>query len=336
MAEKDSFDRFVADEAENTQYESHYLKANSPDGERAFWVKHTLVCAGPTWAERIWEVWFLAFERGGRTWVNKAELRWGQMEAILDGPCLVGPGVRFDPTRSVGKLGSIEWELILGGGVGPIRHLPIEALYRGRNTKVLTPASCLRFAGEVRLGDETWPIDSWVGCRGHNWGEDYGQRYGWVATHVWDDGAQRSVEGFTGLASAPLVGQTLVSRVIAKGADTASWTRPGTWPAAPGAHAVRFQSSGGGSLSAEAAAGEFVHLRYRSPSGADVLCRCTKFASVRFEGPSGVSTSRCGELEFVDRALAVPEDALPPADWKMSEDGVFERVFYGSTARSAS
>ena len=321
MAEKDTFDRFVADEAENTQYESHYLKANSPDGQRAFWIKHTLVCEGPTWAERIWEIWFLAFERGGRTWVNKAEFRWAEMESILEGPRLVGPGIRFDPSRSVGELGSISWELILGGGVGPIRHLPLESLYRGgRNTKVLTPAASLRFAGEIRLGGEVWPIDSWVGCRGHNWGDDFGDRYGWLATHVWDDGAERAVEAFIGVASAPLLGETLVSRVVAKGADVTSWTRPGAWPAPQGAHATTFDS---GSLTADAAEGDFVRLRYRSPLGQDVLCRCTKFANVRFQA----ATSSNGELEFVDRSLPCPADALPPADWNMWEDGVFETVF---------
>lgn len=326
MAEKDTFERFVADAVENTHYESHYLKANSPDGQRAFWVKHTLTCEGPTWAERIWEIWFLAFERGGRTWVAKAEYRWAEMERILEGPRLVGPGIQFDPARSIGKLGAIEWELILGGGLGPIRHLPMESLYRGKNTKVLTPAASLRFAGEIRLGDEVWPIDSWVGCRGHNWGDDYGERYAWLATHVWDDKTERAVEGFTGVANAPLVGETLVSRVVAKGQDATSWTRPGSWPGSSGSHATRFESSGSGSVSAEATAGDFVHLRYRSPLGGDVLCRCTKFASVRFDGPSGTVTSNCGELEFVDRTLPVPDEALPPADWDMWTDGVFETI----------
>jgi len=316
MAEKDTFERFVADEAENTQYESHYLKANSPDGQRAFWIKHTLVCEGPTWAERIWEIWFVAFERGGRTWVSKAEYRWSEMEQILEGPKLVGPGITFDPTRSLGKLGGIEWELILGGGIGPIRHLPVESLYRGgSNTKVLTPAASLRFAGEIRLGDEVWAVDSWVGCRGHNWGDDFGSRYAWIAAHVWDDGAERAVEGFTGLASAPLVGETLVSRVVAKGADCDSWTRPGSW-----AGDSRFES---GRLSAEASPGDFVKLRYRSPLGEDVLCRCTKFADVRF----GSATSQNGELEVVDRSVPCPADALPPADWNMWTDGVFETVY---------
>ena len=316
MPANDPFERFVADAAENTAYESHYLKANSPDGQRAFWIKHVLVCDGPTWAERNWEIWFLAFENGGRTWVAKAEYRWSEMEAVLDGPDLIGPDLRFTPTRSLGKLGPIEWELVLGGG-NPIRHLPLDVMYAGSGTKVLTPASGLRFAGELRLGDEVWPIDSWVGCRGHNWGDDYSDKYAWIAAHVWDDQQERSVEGFTGVLDAPIVGDTTVSRVVVKGADQASWTRPGRFSD------NRLSSSGGRyAVRAEADDSAFVHLRYNSPSG-PVLCRCTKFAHVELTTPGGTRTSDAGELEFVDRSVAPGDRAHPPADWSMAEDGVY-------------
>ncbi|MCP4809782.1 MAG: hypothetical protein GY913_25185 [Proteobacteria bacterium] len=318
MPANDTFERFVADTAENTAYESHYLKANSPDGKRAFWIRHVLVCDGPTWAERYWEIWFLAFERGGRTWVGKAEYRWSQMEEILDGPTLSGPDVQFGPRRAVGKLGDMSWELVLGGG-NPIRHLPVELLYStGGNTKVMTPASGLRFAGEITLSDEVWPIDSWVGCRGHNWGDDYGDQYAWIAAHVWDDKAERSVEGFTGVLDAPLLGDTVVSRIVVKGAETASWTRPGLF-------SDNRLSSKGGRFAVAAHADSFVNLRYRSPSG-DVLCRCTKFADVELDTPSGKRTSNCGELEFVDRSVAPGADAHPPASWSMETDGVYNAV----------
>lgn len=319
MASNDPFERFVADAAENTAYESHYLKANSPDGQRAFWIRHVLVCDGPTWAERVWEIWFMAFERGGRTWVSKAEYRWSEMEAILDGPELIGPNLRFSPTRALGVLGDIEWELVLGGG-NPIRHLPLDLLYAtGKNTKVLTPASGLRFAGEIRLGDEVWPIDSWVGCRGHNWGDDYSDQYAWVSAHVWDDGAERNVEGFTGVLDAPLLGERVVSRVVSKGADEGSWTRGGLF-------SQNELTTAAGGWSLKARADTFISLCYRAPGG-QVLYRATKFADVELTTPNGSRTSQNGELEFVDRSQAPGEDAHPPASWSMETDGVYAAVF---------
>src|SRR5688572_20467801 len=71
--------------------ESHFIKANSPDGERALWLKHTLLvpAAGPALAE----VWAIAFaERGAKKLAVKrsyplAELQNSNAPFSLRVPC---------------------------------------------------------------------------------------------------------------------------------------------------------------------------------------------------------------------------------------------------------
>ena len=54
-------------------YESNYLKANSPDGKRAVWLKHTRLerVDGPT----IGELWVVLYERGHQLGSGAVE-RW--------------------------------------------------------------------------------------------------------------------------------------------------------------------------------------------------------------------------------------------------------------------
>jgi hypothetical protein len=324
----DLYERFVADAAENTQMESHWLKANSPDGQRAIWIRHELICTGPTWVERDWHLWFMAFERDGRSWIAKEVRPWAEMTSILDGPRLVADGLLFEAERARGRLGSRSWDLILTGGLGPVLHLPLAGLYSlgAANNKVLTPASALRFAGEVSMGETTWSLEGWRGMRGHTWGPDFPERYAWLATHVWDDGSERSAEGFTARSPFGMFGPRYLNRSIVQGGgDDTAWLRRAEWPVAPGTSAMKIACSGlRGGLTASAPASSFVHLRYEGTDGRPVLCRSTLFAEVQLETRSGTRTSRCGHLEFLDRSMSCDGmDAWPPRRWT-PRDGVFE------------
>ncbi len=324
----DLYERFVADEAENTQLESHWLKANSPDGQRAIWIRHELICTGPTWVERDWHLWFMAFERDGSAWIAKEVRPWAAMTSILDGPRLVADGLLFETERARGTLGSRSWDLVLTGGLGPMLHLPLAGLYSlgARNNKVLTPASSLRFAGEVRMGDVTWQLEGWRGMRGHTWGQDLPERYAWLATHVWDDGEERSAEGFTARSPFGLLGPRYLNRSIVQGGgDDSAWLRRASWPTAAGTPAMRVETQGmRGCLSASAPAGCFVNLRYEGTDGRPVLCRSTLFAEVQLQTRRGTRTSRCGHLEFVDRVLPAEGVATwPPRRWT-TKDEVYE------------
>lgn len=292
----------MAEEHEVRAWESHQLRASSPDGTRAVWLSHEVVAEGPTWADRSLHVQFLAFERDGPTTAARSDHRWIEMDRIFRGPQLQGPSGRFEPGAAQGAIGALSWDLVSAGGLPPIRHLPHEFLYGASrsNNKLVTPQPCLKVAGVVGLPDGRWDLDGWVGCRTHLWGQDAGSRSGWLACHRWGDGAQRAVEGFVGETQLGEVGVMVVA-----GPERAHWVRRGELVGDP---ATELTSSRG-VFSVSARAERLVSLRSPAPGGS-VHRRVSPFASVELRTPRGTQTSHSGGLEFFDSDP--PASAWPP------------------------
>lgn len=246
-------------------YESHYLKANSPDGRRAFWVKHTLTVLHD--GRRVLQLWLVRFTRGepAEAW---SETRTWDGLSLGPGPRIVGSDLDFAADHARGP----RWDLRFAGG-SPVVHLP-RIFYAAwvPTTKILTPAAACRFDGEV--GD--WSVDGWVGLRGHNWGRRHTYRYTWLAV---SDGPA-PLEGFVvqPFPSTPTFGVLAGER---------RRIGLGTF------HPDRFELTG---VVAVAPPESFVTLEYLSPEGHTTACRCTKFAEVHVDG---VLRSRDGELEFM-------------------------------------
>ena len=241
-------------------YESHYLKANSPDGQRAFWVKHTLTSLRD--GTRRMQLWRVRFIRGVPPEIWTAEV---DPTVLGEGPTIVAPGLTFGPSHAKGP----SWDLQWSGGT-PIIHLP-RPLYRLPTAKVLTPAAGAIFSGAV--GD--WTIHNWVGLRGHNWGRRHTHRYTWLAAS----------EGV------PLEGFIAQPRPRWPTIGALAGARRKLWFAS--LNAGRFEFGG---VVATAAPEDFVTLDYLSPEGGTTPCRCTKFADVTVDGRLH---SRSGELEFM-------------------------------------
>lgn len=252
--------------ADRPLYESHYLKANSPDGARAFWVKHTLTVT--TSGARHLQLWCVRFTRGAPAEVWTETRSWDGL-ARGDGPRLAAADLDFGPGHARGP----SWDLRLSGGA-PVVHLP-RALYAAwlPTTKILSPAAGARFDGAV--GD--WTVDGWIGLRGHNWGRRHTHRYTWLAV---SDGPA-PLEGFVAQprAGLPTFG-VLAGERRRFGLGTF--------------HADRFDLDG---VVATAPPEAFVTLDYLSPDGGTTPCRCTKFAEVHVDG---ALRSRDGELEFME------------------------------------
>ncbi len=301
----DLFDRIMAEEHEVRAWESHQLRATSPDGKRALWLSHEIVADGPTWSDRNVIVQLIAFERDGCTRVARSDHPWSDMKRMFRGPQIEGPSGRFEPGAARGAIGELRWDLVSAGGLPPIRHLPHDFLYfaRQNNNKLVTPQPCLKVAGTVDFATEHWKLENWIGCRTHLWGPDTGSRTGWMACHSWDDGAQRALEGFvaeTGLGD--------LAVMVLAGDESAHWIRRGELVGDPptGLRSAR----GGYSLSTLAEG--LVSLRSPAPGG-EVHRRVWPFASVELRTPRGQQTSQCCGLEFLEPGP--PDEAWPPPDW---------------------
>ncbi len=317
------YDRVMALELPGV-YESHYLEAHAPDGERGLWIKHTLF--RPVQGEAVAELWFVWFHRGRPPRVVRMDVPWERLE--------LGPGLRveaglarLEPTRAQGELGGIRWDLTLSGGQPPHLHLPFDKLYRlgFPKKKILTPAPGLRFDGTVQLDGHPVTVDGWTGLRGHNWGSEHAHSYAYGNCNRWDDGVSRSVDGFTvrirlgGRPSPPLTALLVRApegeRQLNK---MRQWLHHGhvtpfSW------HVRRARTH----LVMSCEARDMVGLRYNQPKGGEQYCYNTKFARVSLRLGTSLVRSRCGELEtFFPEPL--PDIPLhPPASWTV-RSGVYD------------
>ncbi len=305
-------------------YESHYLKANSPDGQRAFWIKHTLF--RPLNGEACAELWFVWFERGRRPRVCRTDVPWERLD-LGDGPRIDAGAARMTPVLAEGELGGIRWSMILSGSQPPLRHLGWGRLYTMGfpKKKILTPAPGLRFDGELVIDGVNVEVADWIGLRGHNWGTEHAHSYAYGNCNQWNDGVERVVDGFTArikLGSRP--SPPLSSLCVRAPEGDRELTRPWQW-----LHHGHIESCSWHirrahtHLVMHCGPRDMVGLRYNQPRGGEQYCYNTKFAQVSLRLGDALVQSSSGELEtFFPTPL--PEIPLhPPTSWT-ARDGVYD------------
>lgn len=307
-------------------YESNYLKANSPDGSRAFWLKHNAL--RPVEGEGVAELWLGWFERGEAPRVYKREVPWSAVQASPAAIAFQAGPISLTPTRARGSLADTTWDLALSGGGAPLFHLPYPAMYTGPfpKKKALTPAPNLRFDGELRLGERRVAVEGWIGLRGHNWGREHAFSYAYGSVNLWDDGdPDRAVDGFSArilLGGRP---SPWLTAVVGRHPDLARnrlrhWlgagsVSPDRWRVDwPGPHRVR------ASLTLSTDPATYAGLRYVHPDGHESYCYNTKFADVAWTVGRATHTSRCGELEVL-YPEPLPGVPLHPAPGWTAADG---------------
>ncbi|MFW6066710.1 MAG: hypothetical protein ACOC97_00110 [Myxococcota bacterium] len=195
--------------------ESHFLKANSPDGRRAVWIKHTVFVPASEADGAVAEVWGIAFDReagarlplGGKATVPIDEARFDDAPFAIHA---AGSELRSGSARGqVEQEGRrLRWDLAYEPLGPPFRPFPSEAMYRGRfpKSKTVTPCPHGRFQGELEVDGERWAVDEWLGMQGHNWGRGHADAYAWAHCNAWS-GDVKDVwfEGFSGkVALGPL------------------------------------------------------------------------------------------------------------------------------------
>ncbi|HKU40273.1 MAG TPA: hypothetical protein VJR89_19065 [Polyangiales bacterium] len=307
--------------------ESHFVKANSPDGERALWIKHTLLAPAAQPEAAVVEVWAVAFaERGARKVAAKRSFPIAELEALepfgLRVSCaeLIG-------TRARGQLDGLAWELELEPQAPPFKPFALERMYSGAfpRSKSLTPIPDARVSGHFAAFGERWELSGWRGAQGHNWGVSHAHAYAWAHANSWRSAAG-SGEVERGVWFEALTGKVRIGPLTTPWLSVAGFAWNGRLYRFDGLRALTSRRvdidprsyrielrQGGARLRAEfrAETERIAGLCYSDPDGSLLACLNSKLAS--------------GTLEFSDGARGISlrtEQAALEIGTRLSDHGI--------------
>jgi len=202
--ERDNEVRFHPGRSERGHVESHFLKATSPDGKRAIWVKHTILSPSGAPERATAQLWGIAFDRRGE---RPRAIGAKRVVPVAEAHFTATPfssevaGGRLESTLARGEVDLVRWDLRWTPHAAPFHLYPFERMYAGRfpKQKQLSPTPDATFGGWVEVGGERWDIDGWPGMQGHNWGLGNTDVYVWAQCNAWTDAPPGTwYEGATG------------------------------------------------------------------------------------------------------------------------------------------
>lgn len=276
--------------------ESFFLKANSPGGNRAIWIKHTVLVPHGRPEDAVAEVWAVAFVRGDKGFpiaaketvpLSRARFRSEPFRAEH-------PAATLDRTRARGAVSSAEHSLgwsIEMEGKGPCHvPFPLARMYTAPfpRTKVLTPAPDTQLFGSFEVDGQRWAIDGWRGAQGHNWGPAHTGSYVWSHCNAWESDEDGFLEAMAGKVD--IAGRTtpwLTNAALRVNGETLRFDGPRAMlsdETACGFDHFRFRvTNKDAELSGviRAQRSDMAGLRYENPDGSDVTCLNSKLADVR-------------------------------------------------------
>lgn len=306
--------------------ESHFLKANSPDGQRALWIKHTLLVPSGRPDAAVAEVWAIAFaERGRRKCAHKQSFPLAAATLSAAPFAIRTPAAQLAHGRAAGALGEgadrLAWDLRYACPAQAFRPFPLARMYEGRfpRTKSLTPAPDSAFEGWFEAFGERWDLADFRGAQGHNWGASHAHAYAWVHANVWRrerDGAPAEgvwLEALSGrVRLGPLVTPWLSVAAVCFENTLLRFDRPRallarTLDVSRTRYAFTLKQ-GDARLAATFTAepAQLAGLRYEDPDGAALACLNSKLASGRmqlsFRGRTEILHTDQAALELGTRA----------------------------------
>jgi hypothetical protein len=310
-----NYDGLRFDAASNGHVESYFLKINDPSGERALWVKATMLArAGIVEAEPVAESWAIAFERGKPPVTRKATIPFSRARFSKGNIDVELPTVAMSSARVTGKHDGLSFDFAIADSTPPLFHY-MRRFYEGRfpSSKLMSPMPNLVANGEARVGDRTWKIDGWRGLLGHNWGRGHAFAYAWGHCNVWDEDVDLVFEGTSGrVRVGPVLIPTTTVLVVRLNGETHALNHVSELARNKGSMTFRrwkFSARGptlsvSGELFAETE--DMVGLHYENPDGAMTYCLNSKLASARIAlEPRGglpiVVNSRAAALEIGTR-----------------------------------
>ena len=306
--------------------ESYFLKINDPAGERALWVKATILAReGTHAADTVAESWVVVFERGKKAAVAKSTVPLSQARFALRGaaasttqPYAELPGLSMSRTHVRGTVGDVTIDLSLEDTTAPLVHFPHAWMYSGPfpSSKLVSPMPDLRARGKIEVGDRTWNVDGWRGLLGHNWGRGHAFTYAWGHCNIWQGRGDAERLVFEGTSARVRAGGLLTPMatllLVRHAGETHALTQIRQIFRNHGSMTFRrWQFVGSGptmKLRGEmwAETDDMVGLRYENPDGAMTYCLNSKLASAHLElelnrGASFTLTSRAAALEIGTR-----------------------------------
>jgi len=204
--ERANLTRWRSDDQAGHQ-ESYFLKGNSPDLRRAFWLKYTLLSPRGRPRAAVAEVWAVVFDRETHAHVavketypaDGAELAREEFHLRFDGSEL-GTGVARGRAAASGG-DAIAWDLRFTTRSAPLQLFPFAAMYElpVPRHKLVSPYPDERFDGTLTVNGETIAVEGWRGMQGHNWGSEHTYRYAWAHCNVFAGEPEDTYfEGFSG------------------------------------------------------------------------------------------------------------------------------------------
>ena len=297
-------------------YESNYLKANSPDGQTGLWIKHNLLRSDNGNSKA--EFWFIMSFRDAPPVIAKKEMDLGDVELDSTTPSIRSKTISLGPTTAKGEISTCHWDLGLSGADSPLFHFPWDWMYTAKfpKKKAITPAPHLKFNGTIHIGDQRFEVIDWEGIRGHNWGTEHAWTYAYGNCQIWDDGARRSVDGFS--ARIKLFGgmrSPWLTTVVSRNPHI-ELNKPTSWFGAVDVGDAHWNvQRKSAHLTMQSTVDKWVGLRSEHPDGAESYCYNTKFARVSWRVGQDEFTSKLGELEILTPTPLPNVQLHPPPNW---------------------
>ncbi len=281
--------------------ESHYIKANSPDGLRALWIKYTVLAPKGAAGGGGAEVWAIAFVRNNASGTPS-------IVAVKERVPLAELEHGAEPFRLRTKLGELRhgrargevrsdrhklaWDLCYACPGQAFRPFPLASMYTGAfpRTKALTPAPNTRLEGWFEVNGERWDVSDFRAAQGHNWGRTHAQSYAWVHGNAWQ--GTNGADVFIELLSARVRLGPILTPWLSVGAiaiDDVTYRFDG--PRALLSRRVRIDPhsytltlrnrSATLEIHVEAEPSLIAGLRYEDPDGSSLFCLNSKLARAR-------------------------------------------------------
>jgi hypothetical protein len=277
-------------------YESHFLRANHPSKDLAFWIRYTIFSPKGRLEDTEGQLWGIYFDGESSTSVavkqsfplsecafSDSDLRIRIGQATLDGRALNGSAAQGDQILS--------WDLTYHGDEAPTFLLPVALYDRGfPKAKALTGIPLADFSGVLNVNGQAIDVTGWRGSQNHNWGEKHTDMYAWGQVAGFDSHPDAFLECSTArLKIGPLWTPWLTNLVLrVNGRDirlnslTQALRNRGTYRFFSWSIEAR-QGPIHAQVSIEAPADRFVGLSYDDPPGGKKSCLNTKLASCKVQ-----------------------------------------------------